>query len=407
MPQFSDSSRHDAAADASQLLSRVGYVVLALAAPSAVALSSRAIFILFPIGVALLVVAAALDPVAGFAQRVRGVAMSSVTWAVAALFAWAALSILWSPFPSSGAQHLLKLAATALATLVVIASGREHMRATDLYLFPIGVLLTMATILVLWVAAQQGFEPDGGRIYMGGTAMVVMLFPALGGLAARGRNGYARTLIMLALAYVFAIGAAATAAAVLVGFAVLSFAVSDIRRTVNDVSWLAAGLILISPVFPAMAPALSHWLFHAKLASLPAPYPTIAAAANLILHDEARLMTGHGIDTVLRGVETGVLPALAPRVAVFEIWYELGVVGALAAAAAVWLGFRAIGEMAPRLAPYMAATFACDLTLGFLAQDSMQMTWVTLLAISAIALGAAARSQYRTTRPSAASLAHF
>jgi len=407
MPQFSDSSRHDAAADASQLLSRVGYVVLALAAPSAVALSSRAIFILFPIGVALLVVATALDPVTGFAERVRGVAMSPVTWAVAALFAWAALSILWSPFPSSGAQHLLKLAATALATLVVIASGREHMRATDLYLFPIGVLLTMATILVLWVAAQQGFEPDGGRIYMGGTAMVVMLFPALGGLTARGRNGYARVLLMLALAYVFAIGAASTAAAVLVGFAVLSFAISDIRRTVVDLSWLATGLILISPLIPAVAPALSHWVFHAKLVDLPAPYPTLAAAARLILHDEVRLMTGHGIDTVGRGVEAGLLPALSPRVAIFEIWYELGIVGALAGAAAVWLGFRAIGEMAPRLAPYVAATFACDLTLGFLSQDMTQMTWVTLLAISAIALGAAARSQYRTTRPSAAHLAHI
>jgi hypothetical protein len=407
MAQFSSSARHDAAGDASQLLSRVGYVVLALAAPSGVALSSRAIFVLFPIGVALLIVAAALDPIAGFAERVRRVVMSPVTWAAAALFAWATLSILWSPFPSSGAQHQLKLAATALATLLAMACGREHMRATDLYLFPIGVVLTMATILVLWFAAQQGFEPDGSRIYAGGMAMVVMLFPALGGLAARGRNGYARALLMLALAYVFAIGSAATAAALLVGFAVLSFAVSDIRRTVNDLSWLAAGLILISPLIPAVAPTLSHWLFHAKLASLSAPYPTLAAAASLILHDEARLMTGHGIDTVVRGVEAGLLPALSPRVAVFEIWYELGIVGALAAAATVWLAFRAIGEMPPRLAPYVAATLACDLTLAFLAQDAWQMTWVTLLAISAIALGAAARSQYRTTRPSAASLAHF
>ena len=407
MTQFSGSARNDAAGDAAQLLSRVGYVVLALAAPSAVALSSRAIFVLFPIGVALLIVAAALDPVAGFVERIGGVAKSPAAWAALALFAWAALSLLWSPFPASGAQLLLKLAATALATLVVMASEREHMRATDLYFYPIGVLLTMATILLLWFAAQQGFEPEGGRIYQGCTAMVVMLFPALGGLAARGRNGYARTLMMLALAYVFAVGAAATAAAVLVGFAVLSFAISDIRRTVADLSWLAAGLVLISPLIPAIAPTLSHWLFHAKLASLAAPYPTLGAAASLILHDELRLMTGHGIDTVVRGVEAGLLPALSPRVCVFEIWYELGIVGALAAAAAVWLGFRAIGDMAPRLAPYVAATFACDLTLGFLAQDFTQMTWVTLLAMSALAVGAAARSQYRTTRPSAATLAHF
>jgi hypothetical protein len=407
MAQLSDSTQHDAAGDASQLLSRVGYVVLALAAPSAVTLSSRALFVLFPIGVALLLVAAALDPAAGFAERLRGLGRSPVAWAAVALFGWATLSLLWSPFPTSGVQHLLKLGATALATVLVIASGREHMRATDLYLFPIGVLLTMGTILVLWFAAQQGLESDASRINAGATAIVVMLFPALGGLAARGRNGYARALMMLAFAYIFAIGAAATAAALLIGFAALTFALSDTRRTVADLSWLAAGLILICPLVPAIAPTLSHWLFHARLADLHAPYPTLSAAARLILHDEARLLTGHGFDTVVRGVEAGLLPAQSPRVAVFEIWYELGIVGALVAAIGVWLGFRAIGEMAPRLAPYMAATLACDLTLGFLVEDSTQMTWVTLLAISAIGVGVAARSQYRTTRPSAASLAHF
>ncbi len=407
MAQFSGSARPDAAGDAAQLLSRIGYAVLALAAPSAVILSTRSIFVLFPIGVALLLVAAALDPTPGVPERVRTMRDSPVAWVTVGLFAWAALSVLWSPFPSSGGQLLLKIATTAIAALFVMATAREHLRATDLYLFPIGVLLAMATILGLWFAVQQGIEPDTTRIHVGGLVLVVMVFPAMGGLAARGRNGYTRAMMVLALVYVFALGAPATAAALLVGFAVLSFAVSDTRRTVNDLSWIAAGLIVVAPIAVAMTPNLSHWLFHAKLSSLGAPYPTLAAAASLILHDVVRLLTGHGIDTVVRGVESGVLPALTPRVVVFEIWYELGIVGAIAAAGAVWLGFRAIGSMAPRLAPYVAATFACDLTLGFLAEDLTQMTWVTLLAISAIAIGAAARSQYRTTRPSAASLAHF
>jgi hypothetical protein len=407
MAQFSGSARPDAAGDAAQLLSRIGYAVLALAAPSAVILSSRAIFVLFPIGVALLLVAAALDPVAGLPDRFRAVRDSPAAWAAVALFGWAALSVLWSPFPSSGGQMLLKIATTAIAAMFVMATAREHLRATDLYLFPIGVLLAMATILVLWFALQQGAELDASRIYVGGVVLVAILFPAMGGLAARGRNGYTRALMVLALVYVFAIGAPATAAALLVGFAVLSFAVSDTRRTVNDLSWLTAGLIMVSPLVLAIAPTLSHWLFHARLSSLGAPYPTVSAGASLILHDVVRLFTGHGVDTVVRGVESGVLPALSPRVVVFQIWYELGIVGAVAAATAAWLGFRSIGDMAPRLAPYVAATFACDLTLGFLAEDLTQMTWVTLLAISAIAVSAAARSQYRTTRPSAASLAHF
>jgi hypothetical protein len=407
MAQLSNASRSDAATDAAQLLSRIGYAALALATPSAATLSSRAMFVLFPVGVALLLVAATLDPVAGVGPRLRALAGSPVAWAAVALFAWAGLSLLWTPFPVPGAQRLLKIAMTALAATAVIVTARDHLRATDLYLFPIGVLMLMVTIFALWLAEQQGLELSGARIDAGGVAMAMLLFPAMGGLAARGRNGYARTLMLLGLVYAFAIGSGPITAALLAGIAVLSFAVSDPERTMRDVGRAAAALVLAAPLLLALSPTLGHWIFHAKLGSLGPPYPTIAAAANLVLHDLPRLVTGHGVDTVVRGVDAGLLPTMTPRVALFEIWYELGVIGALAAAAGTWFGFRAIGSAAPRLAPYLAATFAADLTLGFLSEGFAQMTWITLLAIGGIALGAAARSQYRTTRPSAAGLARF
>jgi hypothetical protein len=407
MAQLSNASPSDAAADAAQLLSRIGYAALALATPSAATLSSRAMFVLFPVGVALLLVAATLDPVAGVGPRLRALALSPITMAAVALFAWACLSLLWTPFPVPGAQRLLKIAMTALAAAAVAVTARDHLRATDLYLFPIGVLMLMVTIFALWFAEQQSLQPDAGRIEAGGVAMAMLLFPAMGGLAARGRNGYARTLMLLGLIYAFAIGSAPITAALLVGIAVLSFAVSDLERTMRDVGRAAAALVLAAPLLLALAPVLARLIFHSKLNSLGAPYPTIAAAANLVLHDLPRLVTGHGVDTVVRGADAGLLPTMTPRVGLFEIWYELGVIGALAAAAGVWFGFHAIGRAAPRLAPYLAATFAADLTLAFLSEGFAQMTWITLLAISAIALSAAARSQYRTTRPSAAGLARF
>jgi len=407
MAQLSNASPSDAAADAAQLLSRIGYAALALATPSAATLSSRAMFVLFPVGVALLLVAATLDPVAGVGPRLRGLAMSPVTWAAVAVFAWACLSLLWTPFPVPGAQRLLKIAMTALSAAAVAVTARDHLRATDLYLFPIGVLMLMVTIFALWFAEQQSLELNAGRIEAGGVAMAMLLFPAMGGLAARGRNGYARTLMLLGLIYAFAIGSGPITAALLVGIAVLSFAVSDLERTMRDVGRTAAALVLAAPLLLAVAPLLARLIFHSKLSSLGAPYPTIAAAANLVLHDLPRLITGHGVDTVVRGADAGLLPTMTPRVGLFEIWYELGVIGALAAAAGVWFGFHAIGRAAPRLAPYLAATFAADLTLAFLSEGFAQMTWITLLAISGIALSAAARSQYRTTRPSAAGLARF
>ena len=407
MVQFSDATRGDAAADAAQLLSRIGYAALALATPSAATLSSRAMFVLFPVGVALLLVAATLDPVAGVGARLRSLAASPVVWAAVALFAWSALSLLWTPFPTPGAQRLLKIAMTALAATAVVVTGRDHLRATDLYLFPIGVLALMVTIFLLWFAVQQGIQIDGGRIDAGGVAMAMLIFPAMGGLAARGRNGYARTLMLLGLVYAFAIGSGPVTAALLAGIAVLSFAVADQERTMRDVGRAAAVLILLVPVLLAFSPTLAHLVFHAKLANLGGVYPAIAAAASLVLHEAPRLITGHGVDTVVRGVDAGLLPTMTPRVGVFEIWYELGVLGAIAAAAGAWLGFQAIGRAVPRLAPYLAATFAADLTLAFLSEGFAQMTWITLLAIGGVALCAAARSQYRTTRPSAAGLARF
>jgi hypothetical protein len=69
MASFSVPAPSDAAEDAARLLQRLGYVVLALGAPCAEALSSRAIFLFFPIGAALLLVATTLNPVKGVGGR--------------------------------------------------------------------------------------------------------------------------------------------------------------------------------------------------------------------------------------------------------------------------------------------------------------------------------------------------
>ncbi len=407
MAQFSGSAQEDDAADASRFLSRVGYVVLGLAAPASVVLHPQALFVLFPIGVALVVFAVVLDPTAGALDRVGEAFRSPLMLIGLGGLAWAALSILWTPFPSAAAQHVLKLAGLTLAVLLVLTTTREHARATDLYLFPLGLALTMAAILAVWAAAQQGAPLDQNRIPEGALVLAVLLFPAMGALAARGRNGYARLLLILAFAYASLIGATATTTALFAGFAALSFALSDLDRTARDLSRLAAALILLAPLIVALVSTFARWTLHAKLGSLPAPYPSLGVANDAFVHDKARLLIGHGFATVARGVHAGILPPQTPRALVFEIWYELGIVGALIAAAGAWLGFRALAAAPPRLAPYLAAALACNLTLGFLCCDLSDMTWLTLLAIAGIAVGVAARSQYRTTRPSAAHLAHF
>jgi hypothetical protein len=398
MASTSTMGAQDAAADAARLLQRLGYAVLAIGAPCAELLSSRAIFVFFPISVALLLVAAMLHPVRGATQAMRKALATPLAWSGLALFAWAALSLLWTPFPSATAQ-LGKLAGTALLAFLAIGVMRDHMRAGDLYLFPAGVALAMAIMLIVALAAHAGADPNDGRIGRAGVSLVVLLWPAMAGLAARGRNGLARLLLILAAVFVFAIGAPVTVAALLVGVLALSFAISDAKRTVFDLSLLGATIIVLAPLAPALAPAAARWFYHVKLSLLAEPFPPFAAAAEILLHEPMRLLIGHGFYAAVKGVETGLLPLRTPRVGLFELWYELGVIGAALGAAVVWLAFRAAGGLGARIAPYIVAALACDLTLAFLGEDFSQMWWATVLAVSAISAAAAHHSQYRTRRP--------
>src|SRR5207244_3817834 len=120
MADFSIPAASDAAEDASRLLQRLGYVVLGLGAPCSEALSSRAIFLFFPIGAALLLAAAMLSPVKGVAKRLDRTFRSPLALVGLGLAAWAVVSLLWTPYPVSAIEHLFKLVGTALVVIVAL-----------------------------------------------------------------------------------------------------------------------------------------------------------------------------------------------------------------------------------------------------------------------------------------------
>ena len=401
-----DADRDDAA-DASRFFSRIGYLVLAVGAPVGVVLHPLGLYVMFSIGVGLILIAAALDAEPGFLDRFTRPFYVPAFLALLAGLVWAALSILWTPYPVAAAQHLLKLSVLLIATLLAVAAPRENATATDLYLFPIGVVAGMATIVARALAETMIGAPDDGRIATGAVAIAVLLFPAIGGLAARARNGLARLLLILALCFAYIDSYAPLTIALFAGYLALSFSISDLSRTARELSWVAAALILLSPLIPALAPTVAAWIFHTRLASLPAPYPSLSVAADIFTHDKLRLITGHGFATVGHGVQDRILPAQTPRALAFTIWYELGIVGAMLAAVGAWLAFRSIVHAPARLAPYMAAAFSAVVALAFLNVDFDEMTPLTLIAIAIISTDVAARSQYRTRRPSAARLANL
>ena len=397
----------DDAADASRFFSRMGYAVLAIGAPVGVVVHPLALFVFFPIGVAMILMAAALEAKPGFIDRALRAFRVPAFLALIAGLAWAILSALWSPYPVSALQHGLKLGLLIAATLLAVAAPRDNARATDLYMFAIGVVLLMAAMAAKGLSNILTGATDGGGLAAGGVALAVLLFPALGGLTARGRNGYARLLLILALAFAYIDGYAPLTVALFAGYLALSFSISDMTRTSRELAWASAALVLLSPLIPAFAPTIAAWIFHTKLVNLPAPYASLSVAADIFTHDKLRLITGRGFETVSRGVRGMILPAHTPKALAFTVWYELGIVGAVLAAVGVWFGFRDLDKAPPRLAPYMAAGFTAVAALAFVNVDFDDMTAMTLIAVAVISTDVAARSQYRTTRPSAASLANL
>ena len=91
-----DPTRDEAAdaADASRFFSRIGYLVLAVGAPVGVVLHPLGLYVMFSIGVALILTASALDAEPGFLERSMRPFFVPAFLALLAGLAWAALSIL-------------------------------------------------------------------------------------------------------------------------------------------------------------------------------------------------------------------------------------------------------------------------------------------------------------------------
>ena len=111
-----------------------------------------------------------------------------------------------------------------------------------------------------------------------------------------------------------------------------------------------------------------------------------------------RLITGHGFDTSVRAAAVGFLPAQAPRGILFEVWYELGLLGAASVAALAWSAFRNAGEAAPAIAPFLLAALSCAFTIAVAGLSVSQLWWVTLLAVVAVCFAIVLRGHHRGER---------
>jgi hypothetical protein len=395
-------SQVDPAADAAALLRRLGFATLMVAVPLTALVARRAVVVLAPIGIALLVIAALLDgDHDGLRADLKRILFSAGGLAGGLLLAWAALSLLWTPFRGPASERVLNVAATLAMVLGGYLALPGRMRSANLYLAPIGIAAAAIAAMVLTLsdlAIGGGTDEDGAGIERGIVVLVLALWPALAWLRSRGRDLEALALAVVVAAAAVLAPVSLPVAALAVG--ALAYAVTAIspRLGVRVTAWAVAGTIALGPLIPFLLRPLASLALRRNDPTL----ANLSAWRRVVSDDPVRLITGRGFEAASRGRGSGLLRAEAPTTLPFEIWYDLGLVGAAAAAVVLHVAIRAAGRSHAGIVPGAMAAFATGFTLACSGVATAQIWWFTTILIVALLFVAVDRGQFRTSRPKAA-----
>lgn len=404
MPRASTSTTIDPALDAAALLRRIGFFGLFVVLPVLAQVARRASVILAPIAVILLIIASVID------RRQRPVRPATYRLLTAPAFLagmlvvlWSALSLTWTPFLGPALERLANLGATIDLALLGYLALPDRMRSANLYLLPLGVVAggIVAIMLGLFGAhmAPSGVEDDGA-LDRGLVLLILLLWPALAWLRSRRRDREALDLALLVALALTVQPDGTQIAALSVG--AVAFAVTSYRPRLGVMltAVLSAALLAAAPLLPFLARPVGA----ALVGPLAPAVLSLKSWQKVVTADPVRLITGHGFETALRGRLVGLLPANAPTTALFEFWYELGIVGALAAAFALYASIRRAGRDGPALVPGAMGCFAAAFTVACLSVGLTAVWWLTTVAIAIVVFVAVERGQFRTSRPKVAKL---
>lgn len=393
-------TRIDPAADAAALLRRLGFAILVFAVPIAAMGARRSTVILVPIGTALLVLAALLDGAnASYVRMLRQGFASPAGLSALLLVGWSALSIVWTPFPETALEKIVNIVGTVAVAVAGIASLPERMRSSNLYLVPVGAgLAAIAAVGVELYRRSAGSHPtDADSLERGLVILSVAVWPGVAWLASRARLASAAALIVLAALAAIISGDRAPIAAMIAGMAVYGVARVSPRAAIRILMGLLPAILALAPLFP--------FLFRPFLKAFHGPlYPGATALriwADVMGSEPVRLITGHGLDTSIRARFVGLLPTGAPQTFPFEIWYELGLVGALAAAAALFFALAGAARLHAALIPGVLAAYASAFTVACVGTANAQAWWLSALGAVVLTFVAVERGQFRTRRPDA------
>jgi hypothetical protein len=393
----------DPANDAGALLRRLGFAVLVLILPTVALFSRRGVVLFLPIGVALLVIASLLDrnyrPLRESIDRVTASA-----GVLATLFglAWAALSLAWTPAPSLSAERLFGLLGSLGLGAAAYLSLPDRMRAANLYLIPVGVALAAVAVIVTSFTFPAMGDPDGeGRNVTRGLSVVALLaWPSIAWLRSRNRDvGAICLIVVVALATLLGPEPAISAAFAAGALAYVAVALAP-ETGILLARIILPGIVLLAPLLPLILGPVAG-----LLPDNGAFVGALGAWKTLVVSEPARLVTGHGFGAFLLARVGYGLPPGTPDTPLVQVWYDLGAVGALAIAAAIWAGLRGATASYAPLLPGVVGAFTAAFSLACAGIGSGQAWWPASLVVLVIAFVGAQRGQFRTRRPRARDLA--
>jgi len=395
--RFARTAR-DPARDAAGMLRRLGFAVLVLAAPITAVLTRRGLVICVPVGIALMVLASFIESEARqpFLNAWRGMRTRAAA-SIAFILFWSALSLLWTPFPNEAAERLVNASGIVVLAWLGVASVPEKMRASNLYLLPVGIGVASLVAIALWPNARwQLVSSLDPALTERGLATLAVAGPmAAAWLHSRGRGISALVLGLVLVIACVIYEAWPILTALLVAAVVYGLYVVAAPRTREVAAVVLAALVLFAPVLPFLARPFVKLLLGATSPQVEA----IRVWSRVVAEDPVRWFTGHGLDTALRAVLAGLVPAGAPRGLLFEIWFELGFLGAAALALLLWSAARGTSKLERAVGPGALATIVAAFLIATLGVAGTQSWWLVSIVIACVAVFAVNQGQFRTKRP--------
>lgn len=378
-------------ASSAAALGTAAAVVLGLLLPVMMAPATKSSPLFLAVAAALALMAVVVSR--GFGRVLAEAASALRTPAgltASALLAFMGVSVMFAHAPRASAQQFGQFAAVVLAGLVLSLALPHVAPRRRALLFAGGVIVAAALMLAdlkggLWLRELTGGRVTTYTYNRGLVTLAVLVWPVLALVVAARKLWLILPLAVLLPLAVRAGDSATAAVALLAGIAVFPIAVLVPRFARR------AGLALTIIVL-----AVQPWIGTIMRNALPAAVHQRMEDAHsddrvriwLSFEEAARAnwITGNGFGSSLNMQNAPVAGKIAPeRVTLLgashphngwlQIWVELGLVGAVLAAALAAFLFGAIGRMRPALQPFALTCFATAALVTLVSHGAWQAWW--------------------------------